>query len=283
MLPVIAAFSQTPTSPTTEFHYMKSGKAHGANRCVYVDLGAHSGDSFDYFRTATTFKSKNPLKAQCLNPSKCYDFGMLWTLPTMGCPIVPNRTNVEYYGVEANPQHDGALLQRYRAHEAFRGLFLHTAIWNHTSLTEGIEFLPFSLFEGGGLGMRQPNSHLRMTSDKSAWAGGSMSDMSFGVLTSEMKKTARRNGWKPIFVPTLDVCELLLDTLKLKPVNKVALKVDVEDVAEITVLSRLLARPDCVAVIDSIAYEQGDWHKPNANAGFNKAFEAAGVTVRPWA
>ena len=53
---------------------------------------------------------------------------MLWTLPELGCAKIPNRTNVEYYGVEANPQHDAALRRRFAEYpDSVGGMFTRTA------------------------------------------------------------------------------------------------------------------------------------------------------------
>ena len=257
------------------------------SRCVYVDLGAHNGDSFDYFVTGTTFEKHNPRKAKyCLDPVHCADFGMLWTLPEMGCPKVPNRTNIEYYGVEANPEHDAALRRRFELFpNTVRGMFTQTAIWNETSTAQGLEFFPNSFFADG------PHSSDASAATASFRYSKSKNDMTFAFLSAGMAAKVRRAGFKPIIVHPLDVCELILNILALTPADKVAVKLDVEDVAEAVVMERLLARPDCLAVIKSIAFEGGGYragmyrHRPPKNSNFVLRFQevAPHVTVRPWA
>jgi hypothetical protein len=212
---------------------------------------------------------------------------MLWTLPEMGCSKIPNRTNVEYYGIEANPEHDAVLRRRIEQYpETVGGMFTQTAIWNETSTAQGLEFFPNSFFADG-----------LHSSDASAATASfryseSKNDMTFAFLSASMAAKVRLAGLKPIIVHPLDVCELLLNILALTPADKVAVKLDVEDVAEAVVMERLLARPDCLAVIKSIAFEGGGyragthrWHHRPTNYNFVLRLQdvAPHVTVRPWA
>ena len=114
--------------------YVRPLRAQGEELCVYVDLGAHNGDSFDNFRRDYYQPKRNPNKKTCIRHKYCADQSMRFNFPMLGCPTVSNRSNIDFYGVEANPTHSSALIKRFQENKNILGMYVETGIWNRTLL-----------------------------------------------------------------------------------------------------------------------------------------------------
>ena len=143
----------------------------GQPRCVFVDIGANKGDTMDSFLRAGNTAEESPdnfvsgedvcgynnrvrspwsmilekhfVKKGCCVPGIktspadrlarfwCQDYSVTLHFEFMGCPTIRDRRNIDYYALEANPEHNERLKRQYDAHpEAIRGLYVSTAVWN---------------------------------------------------------------------------------------------------------------------------------------------------------
>ena len=233
------------SSKHTPFH--RPPRATGASRCVYVDIGANHADTIDDFMKGTHFR--HPFAFPVSGPSPC--------------PHQAGRANVDIYAVEANPMHDAVLVDRFCQRPQLRGLYNRTAMWNKTTpLSEGGIKFYLDLVNG----------------NENTWP------FAWSASLSPKGNDVKKSGMKHITVPTVDVCELLLREVGATPSNRVVVKIDIEDVDEV-LLRRILAVPECLAVVDAVAYEDAA-RKPQKRSAESNEIErllrAAGIQVLPW-
>ena len=250
--------------PSVHTRYKRPPSRRGSSRCVYVDIGANHADTFDLF-TVGFDESKiyhgRPKKWNWhWNDAASFPVEDAADTP---CPHQQNRGNVDIYAVEANPMHDSVLVDRFCRFPQLRGLYNRTAIWNATTSVSrgGIKFY-LDLVNG----------------NENTWP------FAWSASTNPNSDAIRRSGGKHLIVPTLDVCELLLQEIEATPENRVVVKLDVEE-ADDVVLRRILSMPACRAVIDVIAWEDAS-RKPTKRTAESNRLEAelkgAGIVVRGW-
>ena len=265
-------------SPHTAFK-RSLRNATGAPRCIYVDIGANHADTFDAFTIGNDDRSRNARKG-----AKVFHWSDEEAFPVGGqlrgkrhlsqpspCPHQDKRAQVDVYAVEANPIHDGVLIDRFCRFPNFMGLYNRTAVWNVT----GSAVIKFYLDLVDG--------------DENTWPfawGATTNPESAAELCKKGAKKGRpvSDCMKHIVVPTLDVCELLLREVSATPADRVVVKVDIEDADEV-LLERILAVPDCLAAVDVIAYEDAA-RKASKRSAYSNAlearFRAKGISVRGW-
>jgi len=223
----------------------------GASRCVYVDIGANHADTIDAFMAGKHFASPEAFPLRGPSP----------------CPHQPGRSNVDIYAVEANPMHDVVLIDRFCQYPHVRGLYNRTAMWNRTTpLTEGGIKFYLDLVNG----------------NENTWPFAWSASLSPPI--SPKGNNIKKSGQKSITVPTVDVCELLLHEVGAERSHRVVVKIDIEDVDEV-LLRRILAVPECLAVVDVIAFEDAS-RKPSRRSAesldIERRMRAAGITVQGW-
>ena len=193
----------TNTSDSIYTRLRRPFRATDEGRCVFVDIGAHTGDSIRAFVKGGSVGGGNKGQLDSfgtryklfvgnngfpVSASRCTKHSALPSSmhsgPACRCPHQAGRRNVDVYGLEASPVRDKELTNLFCQHPNILGMYKSLAISNETK-REGVSFYT-------------ANQRSAMVS----------------TLDPAM---AGRSDFTRVTVPQIDVCEFLLKELKLEP------------------------------------------------------------------